>query len=92
MTFDYKKHFPFAIPRQEQETSIQATLDAFLTKNKRYVILELGTGVGKSGIAITIARYINELRKGDEQFLPGAYVLTTQKVLQEQYLKDFGEP
>jgi Rad3-related DNA helicase len=54
----------------------------------------MGTGCGKSATAVTIARYMQAHgeRTFDEDNMPlsGAYVLTTQKVLQQQYLDDFG--
>jgi Rad3-related DNA helicase len=39
----------------------------------------MGTGVGKSGLAVALARSSNQ-----------AYILTTTKILQDQYVKDFG--
>lgn len=90
---DYKKYFPFEKIRKEQQASIEFAIDAY-ESGKRFVILELGTGVGKSAIGITIARYMeahgSPLRDQDGDLLTGAYVITTQKILQEQYLRDFG--
>lgn len=42
------------------------------------IIVEAGTGTGKSAIATTIARYIGN-----------SYILTMTKQLQNQYLDDF---
>ena len=89
---DYSQYFPHSIVRAQQDQALQFTLDAFLMNGKRFVILELGTGCGKSAIGVTAARYMNANVPKDEAFLPGAYTLTTQKVLQKQYMNDFGPP
>lgn len=91
----YDCYFPFVNTRSEQRQAIEFALDAYIDKGKRFVILEMGTGCGKSATGITIARYLsaNPNRHqliGDSEFGGGAYVLTTQKVLQEQYISDFG--
>lgn len=92
-SIDYKRFFPFGSVRPEQDTAIKFILDAFMSQpSKKFVIAELGTGVGKSAIGITVARYINSSYFDDGIHKPGAYVLTTQKVLQEQYLRDFAPP
>lgn len=81
--FDISHHFPFQTPRKEQLTAIEFALDAFLVQNKRFVVLELGTGVGKSAIALTIAKYLHALNASK------SYIITTQKILQDQYESDF---
>ena len=90
---DYIKYFPFSKIRKEQANAIEFALNAY-ESGKKYVILELGTGVGKSAIGITISRYMeahaSALRNADGELITGAYVITTQKILQEQYLRDFG--
>lgn len=91
-SFAYKHHFPFPTVRPNQDTAILFALEAFLHRNKRVVILELGTGIGKSAIGLTVGRYLNSVRIPNDDYLPGTYVLTTQKVLQEQYMHDFGPP
>jgi len=96
MTTDYAAYFPFPTVRAEQRQAIDFAIDAFLTQKKRFVILEAGTGVGKSGIAVAIARYLaaagGPTFQLDDTTLPtkGAYVITTQKILQVQYMDDFG--
>jgi len=92
MSFEYTGHFPFGEVREPQKNAIDFALDAF-SSGKRFVVLEAGTGVGKSAIGLTIARYLtaNYPERSDSGFQPGAYFLTTQKILQEQYIKDFGE-
>ena len=61
-----------------------------MNDQKRFVILEAGTGVGKSAIGLTVSRYLNRNMKAEEEISGGAYFLTTQKILQEQYENDFG--
>ena len=51
-------------------------------------MVEAGTGVGKSAIGLTAARLLSG--QPSENHEGGAYFLTTQKILQEQYVKDFG--
>ena len=46
----------------------------------KYIILEAGTGIGKSAIATTLANMYED-----------SYILTMTKQLQEQYLDDFGD-
>lgn len=93
MSFDYAKHFPFGEIREAQSEAIEFALDAFLTKGKKFVVIEAGTGVGKSAIGLTIARYLAKSASEtmDSGYKNGAYFMTTQKLLQEQYIKDFGE-
>jgi ATP-dependent DNA helicase DinG len=71
------EHFPYAAYRPGQREALQATRAAF-AKGKRFVIVEAPTGAGKSGIAVTMAREAKS-----------AYVLTAQKLLQDQYARDF---
>jgi Rad3-related DNA helicase len=89
---DISKYFPYPSIRKEQELAITEAIKAFLENNKKFFILEAGTGVGKSAIGLTIARIINENLLHEDGFGKGTYFLTTQKVLQEQYEKDFGFP
>ncbi len=44
------------------------------------MVVEAPTGAGKSAIAVTLAREASS-----------AYILTAQKILQDQYLRDFPE-
>lgn len=93
MSFSYDSDFPFGEVRDAQRNAIDFALDAFVNKGKRFVVIEAGTGVGKSAIGLTIARHLNKLmpEQQDSGYKPGAYFLTTQKILQEQYVRDFGE-
>lgn len=90
---DYVRYFPFPTLRPSQTTAIEFALDAY-ESGKRSVVLELATGVGKSAIGICIARYLDihlPVNERDEEGMPliGAYFLSTQKLLVEQYVRDF---
>jgi Rad3-related DNA helicase len=86
-TEEWVKYFPFKAPRLEQEKAINFALDAYIS-GKRHVVLSCGTGVGKSAIGVTIARWIHDNMPEAEgsKYTSGAYFLTTQKILQEQYM------
>ena len=89
MSFIYSKYFPYPTIREQQTEAIDFILDSFINQNKKFVILEAGTGVGKSAIGLTVARYLaaNWIASGDKS--PGAYFLTTQKILQQTIHKRF---
>jgi len=89
-TKDWLQYFPMTSPRPKQEEAINFILNAF-AEGKRFVLAELPTGVGKSAIGITVARYLNSTLLPDTTglFAPGAWFVTTQKILQDQYLRDF---
>lgn len=92
MTFkksDWIHHFPFPTVRQEQEDAINTILTQFYSLGKNAVIAELGTGVGKSAIALTVARWINE-NKCSATGMKAAYIITSQKLLQDQYAGEWG--
>jgi len=74
-----KKHFPYKTIRPAQKEAIEFAIDSF-NKGKKYVIIEAGTGVGKSAVAWTLSNFFDYT----------TYFLTTQKILQEQYVRDFG--
>ncbi len=84
----WKSFFPYSQPREQQVSAINQAIAA-REAGKKFVILEAGTGVGKSAIGYTVARYINAHGNTDPGYQPGSYFLTTQKILQEQYVKDF---
>jgi len=90
---DWKKYFPFDHVRLQQEKAINFALNEYAA-GKRTVILELATGVGKSAIGICIARYLEAhlpVKEKDEEGIPltGSYFLSTQKLLVDQYVRDF---
>jgi ATP-dependent DNA helicase DinG len=90
---DYVRYFPFDRIRPEQRKAIEFALDAY-ESGKKAVLLEMGTGTGKSATGICISRYMEAHAPviKDEEGMPltGAYIITTQKILQEQYMDDFG--
>lgn len=83
------KNFPYPEPRDQQTSAINKVLNEFKS-GKKYAIIDCGTGVGKSAIGLTIAKHISE-NEGQYPgvYTEGSYFLTTQKVLQDQYEKDF---
>lgn len=93
MQFKYESEwrhlFPYETPRKEQSEAIEMAIDSIRNGN-RYVILDLPTGIGKSSIGVTLARWAAiHLPSSDEEVLRGGTFLTTQKILQNQYLRDF---
>lgn len=86
---NYEKFFPFNEIRDQQREAIEFALREF-ESGKRFVIIEAGTGVGKSAIGVTISRALSSQMERSDTYKPGAYFLTTQKILQDQYLSDFG--
>ena len=67
------ENFPFEQPRLGQLEIIQDIYDA-IRKGYKYIVLEAGTGTGKSAIATTLAKMYES-----------AYILTMTKQLQSQY-------
>jgi len=89
---NWQENFPFKESRDAQERIIDAVLDGFLNQNKKYAVIEAGTGIGKSAIGLTLAGYLNKnMLVNDEEYSNSSYFLTTQKILQDQYEKDFFE-
>lgn len=89
---NYQQYFPHKTIRDSQKGAIEFALDTFMNSEKRFVVIEAGTGVGKSAIGLTIARYLDSHVSHIDGFENGSYFVTTQKILQEQYTKDFGSP
>ena len=82
-------YFPYKNPRPQQIQAIKEIIECF-ESGKRFFALEAGTGVGKSAIAYTVAKYFSSKNEISEEYKNGALFVTTQKILQEQYIKDFG--
>ena len=81
---DYERFFPFPTIRAEQRQAIEFALNAFLEDGKRFVVLEMGTGTGKSATGVTIARYLAAnpqlgMIPADDVGGAGTYVLTTDR-------------
>jgi len=73
-------NFPFEEPREGQ-LEIISKIDSAIEEGYKYIILEAGTGTGKSAIATTLARMYEP-----------AYILTMTKQLQSQYANEFSYP
>ena len=72
-----ERHFPFKSPRPDQLETISEIIDA-VSRGYRYIVLEAGTGTGKSAIAATLS-----------SIYENSYILTVTKQLQDQYIEDF---
>jgi Rad3-related DNA helicase len=72
---DFFAHKSFRTFQKETILDIQKSLDSEDIDN---IVLESPTGSGKSAIAICIGLYYKS-----------AYLLTSQKILQDQYIKDY---
>ena len=77
---DIIENFPFPSPRPGQMETIAEIKDV-IERGYSNIILEAGTGTGKSAIAITLARLYQP-----------AYILTMTKQLQSQYASEFCYP
>ncbi len=77
---DIIEKFPFEAPREGQFEIISEIREA-IEDGYANIILEAGTGTGKSAVAVTLARIYQP-----------AYVLTMTKQLQSQYAAEFGYP
>ncbi len=91
---DWLKYWPYDIkskpPRHEQEVALNTVISGFVNDpNKQFAILDLPTGIGKSAIGIVIAKYFNDHEPNTPNYADKAYILTSQKMLQEQYCTDF---
>ncbi len=82
-----KSKFPYSKIREQQAQAIEFILSA-VSEGKKYIVIEAGTGVGKSAIGLTAARLLSGNTEDSQE--RGSYFLTTQKILQEQYVNDFG--
>ena len=87
---EFSKHFPYDEPREQQTHAITIGELALLNSDKKFFILEAGTGVGKSAIGLTLASMLREKMSRHDSYVRGSYTLTTQKILQQQYIDDFG--
>jgi ATP-dependent DNA helicase DinG len=91
--------FPFKKIRNSQRDALNKLSEELIDNNKKFFIVDAETGVGKSAIGIAAANYLNSFIGNEtdisnqyvfsNQYIPGCYFLTTQKILQDQYIKDF---
>jgi len=70
---------PKGYEKNERKTEILFDIETEIKKGTKYILIEAPTGIGKSWIAATIALWQKD-----------AIILTPQKILQDQYEKDFG--
>lgn len=86
-----RDYFPFKTIRPSQIRALE-TIEKAVADGKRCIVIEAPTGVGKSGIAEAVAEWAasGEPMGPVHDTMPGAYILSTQKSLTEQYMKDFG--
>lgn len=71
------QHFPFT-PRGKQEWLIEQLVPVLNDTDKQFVVIQAPTGSGKSAFAMMLAETFGS-----------AYILTANKFLQDQYLRDF---
>ena len=74
--------FTSSQPREPQVRILNEIGDA-LDNFYNNIVVEAGTGIGKSSIATTVANHFS-------YYVKGSYILTRTKQLQEQYMRDFG--
>jgi Rad3-related DNA helicase len=82
-----REHFPFPSIRVAQEEALQAIEKAH-REHKKYVVLEIPTGGGKSGIGVAAGSWAKTVRVAGN-FEPGAYYCSPQKSLTAQLMGDF---
>lgn len=73
-------YFPFPTKRYGQDDVLSHLRDYLLNPKVKYILVEAGTGWGKSGFAMTAALASKK-----------AYVATANKFLQGQYERDFDD-
>lgn len=72
------KNFPEGMEPRDIQKDIFKQIAKALDNGSKYILLDAGTGIGKSVIAITLANYFES-----------AYIVTVTKQLQDQYAEDF---
>ena len=76
---EVEENFVFDTPREDQLETISEIKKA-IDEGYRYIVLEAGTGTGKSAIGVTLA-----------SMYESSYILTVTKQLQDQYMDDFDD-
>ena len=72
-------------PRENQVANINSILEAFLNRNKKYVVLNASTGTGKSIIGAVVADVIGTMRRSKLSSL----ILMHNNALTKQYYETF---
>lgn len=76
------EHFPLPVSVRKAQEEALAAIERARRNNKHFVLLELPTGTGKSALAIAAAKWASIWGNG-------AYILSPQKSLTAQYMRDF---
>jgi ATP-dependent DNA helicase DinG len=77
-----RDYFPFSDKIRPAQEKALAVIERARANSKKFVLLELPTGTGKSAVAIAAARWASTWGNG-------AYILSPQKTLTAQYMRDF---
>ena len=82
-----KIFFPIKYKPRDYQINALNFIKKSILSNKKYILLNLPTGTGKSFISVAMFAnwYRNFINKEDAKF----DIITNSKVLQEQYLRDF---
>ncbi len=72
------EYFPVSMEPRPAQKEILETIAEGIDEGFRYFLLDAGTGIGKSAIAVTLAKYFGS-----------AYIITVTKQLQDQYHDEF---
>lgn len=72
-------------PRPQQSEILDFVIDSIVNKEKKFMMIDAPTGVGKSYAAVMIADWYRREINNDAKF----DVITNTKLLQDQYTKDF---
>lgn len=76
--------FPFSGSIRDAQKKALAAIEQARDEHKRFVLLELPTGTGKSAVAFAATKWASTWGNG-------GYILSTQKALTAQYMRDFEE-
>jgi Rad3-related DNA helicase len=79
--------FPKAVPREKQLKLLRFIYNAVVNEGFKHLVMEVPTGGGKSPLAVAACSWA--ANQPDIPGMPGGYILTTQKLLQDQYAGDF---
>lgn len=90
------KHFPYDNYQGEQRRAIFEAVRALTHDKKRHVLIDAPTGVGKSAIAVTIHKVLEDMvyltnTSPNPMFSWRTTICTVTKSLQDQYCKDYPE-
>ncbi|HEX6803613.1 MAG TPA: ATP-dependent DNA helicase [Terriglobales bacterium] len=81
-TFPIRQYFPFADCIRSAQEKALAAIEEARQAQKKFVLLELPTGTGKSAVAVAALKWASDWGNG-------GYILSTQKALTAQYIRDF---